>query len=314
MIDDKKYVKIVSSSNSASSATTTETSIINQDITVTANGVYQAESGYTGLGIVTVAVPEPTRFNLTVGQLGGEINAQGELEYVGTCTPTFSGITSIGANILNYKFFNRTDIVGNIDFSDLTTVGARALYYTFSGCTGITGADFSKLSSLDASSLYFTFQDCTGLTSADITSIKNVSDRGLSNTFNGCTNLVNVDVSNIESIANPYGMYQTFSGCRSLTVLRFTKLSVLTGNLALNSCCYNCSNLTDVYFNALTSSSFGTNNNQFKTFIGGVTGCTLHFPSNLDPESGSTTISGLNGYPLFGGTNTVLAFDLPATE
>ena len=34
------------------------TTINNQDLNITSNGSYSAEEGYTGLGTVTVAVPE----------------------------------------------------------------------------------------------------------------------------------------------------------------------------------------------------------------------------------------------------------------
>ena len=41
----------------------------------------------------------------------------------------------------------------------------------------------------------------------------------------------------------------------------------------------------------------------------GVTGCTVHFPSNLEAVIGSWS-DVTNG---FGGTNTTVLFDLPAT-
>lgn len=74
-------------------------------------------------------------------------------------------------------------------------------------------------------------------------------------------------------------------------------------------CFESCVNLTTLSFPALTSTSFGSYTNQFDGLMSAVTGCTIHFPSNLQ-----ATIATLDGYPDFGGTNTVLAFDLPATE
>jgi hypothetical protein len=83
------------------------------------------------------------------------------------------------------------------------------------------------------------------------------------------------------------GLYNTFSGC--------------TG-------------LTDVYFNALKTTSFSSSTNPFSGMLSN-TGKTkthkLHFPSNLQ-----STIAGLSGYPTFGGSSgyVTLAFDLPATS
>lgn len=68
--------------------------------------------------------------------------------------------------------------------------------------------------------------------------------------------------------------------------------------------------ITDLYFNSLTSSSFGSYTNQFSNMLSGVTGCTVHFPSNLQSVIGSWA-DVTNG---FGGTNTIVLFDLPATE
>jgi hypothetical protein len=42
----------------------------------------------------------------------------------------------------------------------------------------------------------------------------------------------------------------------------------------------------------------------------GVTGCTVHFPSNLQSVIGSWA----DVTEGFGGTNTTVLFDLPATE
>lgn len=74
-----------------------------------------------------------------------------------------------------------------------------------------------------------------------------------------------------------------------------------------------CISLISVSFPALKSDSFGTNYGVTKPFhnmLQGVTGCTVHFPSNMQSimeNMGSVTAG-------FGGTNTTVLFDLPATE
>jgi hypothetical protein len=62
-------------------------------------------------------------------------------------------------------------------------------------------------------------------------------------------------------------------------------------------------------FPALTSTSFGSYTNQFNNMLRMVTGCTVHFPSNLQSVIGSWSDITAG----FGGTNTVVSFDLPAT-
>jgi hypothetical protein len=104
-----------------------------------------------------------------------------------------------------------------------------------------------------------------------------------------------------------------FSQCSRLKTAYFKKLSSLE-MLAFSTAFSYCTALENVYFNALTTTSFDNNTNQFRNlmiYTGTSVTHRLHFPSNLQ-----STISGLDGYPLFGGTSgyVVCAFDLPATS
>ena len=63
-----------------------------------------------------------------------------------------------------------------------------------------------------------------------------------------------------------------------------------------------------IYFRALTTQTY-FNPNIFQNMCGQATNAVIHFPSNLE-----SIISGLSNYPNFGGTNTTIAFDLPATS
>lgn len=74
--------------------------------------------------------------------------------------------------------------------------------------------------------------------------------------------------------------------------------------------CFQDTKIITISFPALKSTSFGSYTNQFTDMLSGVTGCTVHFPSNLESviDSWSDVTSG------FSGTNTTVLFDLPATE
>ena len=138
--------------------------------------------------------------------------------------------------------------------------------------------------------------------------------------FNGCTALTSVSFSELTTIHADYAFISMLSGCTKLQTASFPKLNNITPSAATVAVCSNmfnsCRELTDVYFNALTTTSFGSSvlqfNNMFNSNSMSTSGnCTMHFPSNL-----STTISGLTGYPNFGATvgRLTLAFDLPATS
>lgn len=115
-------------------------------------------------------------------------------------------------------------------------------------------------------------------------------------------NHTEISFDNLESIGQgSCGNSLRFS---NLTSLRFPKLTRMgasclayTGNP--NGC--------DIYFNAVTSSTF-PNGNELNN-IGSSKNKVLHFPSNL-----SSVIPNQSGYPNFGGTNTTILYDLEPTE
>lgn len=205
--------------------------------------------------------------------------------------PLPSGTTDLDAYILYYAYKNTPANIlsGALDLSSLTTLsGANAMSSCFYGCAGITSVNLSSLTTISAQEVCSsTFQDCTGITS--------------------------VDVSSLTTISGYFACGYMFQGCTGLTSMVLSSLTSITGGQACRFMFAGCSNLTTLSFPALTSTSFGASS-AFNNMLNGVTGCTVHFPSNLDPQNGSTVISSLTGYPNFGGTNTILAFDLPATE
>ena len=137
---------------------------------------------------------------------------------------------------------------------------------------------------------------------------------GCQASFQNCLGITSVDLGSLTEISGEYSCNTMFSGCSNLVSVNLSSLTTITGNGCCDGMFAKCSSLTSLSFPALTSRSFGSRLNQFRDIIKNVVGCTIHFPSNLDPTGGSTVISSLYGYPNFGGTNTVLAFDLPATE
>lgn len=180
----------------------------------------------------------------------------------------------------------------------------------------LTGNEFAGITSVDTFGLYYAFFNCTGLTGAvvfpSLTTISGIN--GMAFTFRGCTGLTSVDLSSLTTISGANGLVDVFYDCSGITSVNLSALTSLSGNSCMQSAFNGCKALTDVYFNSLTTTSFGSYVNQFSSMMtstGSKVTHKLHFPSNLE-----STISGLSGYPLFGGTSgyVVLAFDLPATS
>ena len=143
--------------------------INNQDITVTENGTYTADAGYTGLGTVNVNVPNPstgilsivengsydvteyataevnvptsggatTKYGVSIDNLLGNVDANGV--YV---PPTeqphyvFTGVKRANEHAFNAVFALKTNFIA--EFPDLTYVGSNAFEDAFVGVENAT--------------------------------------------------------------------------------------------------------------------------------------------------------------------------------
>lgn len=195
--------------------------------------------------------------------------------------------------------------------SNATGIGSYAMYYAFYNCTGLTSVDLSSLTNISSSyTMFRTFYGCTSLTSVDLSNLTTVNGKQcLYYAFAGCTNLTSLDLSSLTTVSGGSTMSHTFRECTSLTSVDLSSLTIVSGSQCLYYALSRCQNLTNISFPALTSTSFGSYTNQFNNMLQGVTGCTVHFPSNLQSVIGSWS-DVTNG---FGGTNTTVLFDLPAT-
>lgn len=155
------------------------------------------------------------------------------------------------------------------------------------------------------------FEDCKyRLTSVSFPKLKTVSGAwDMEYCFYNDSLLETVSMPELKEISGYQGFYMCFASTK-LATFRFEKLDVLTGNQALYQCFKSCSSLTDVYFPALKSTSFGSYTNQFYEMLRSNSNVTVHFPSNLQSVIGSWTdvTSG------FAGTNTTVLFDLTEME
>ena len=219
--------------------------------------------------------------------------------------------TDVGSYALYYAFYTCTGLT-SVDLSSLTTVrGAYAMQYAFRYCTRLASLDLSSLTTVSASSgMINAFGGNTSLTSLDLSSLTTISgNAALAGCFNSCSGLTSVDLSSLATVSGNQGLGTAFQSCTSLTSVTFSNLKTLTGNLAMTNTFKSCTSLTTLSFPALTSTSFGSYTNQFNNMLSGVTGCTVHFPSNLQSVIGSWSAVTAG----FGGTNTTVLFNLSAT-
>ena len=219
---------------------------------------------------------------------------------------SLNGATDVDQYALYRAFYECTNIT-SVDLSSLTTISgdhAMASCFSFSGLTSVDLSSLTTISGVRAMDSCFSFIDLTSVNLPVLTTISGVS--GMSECFYNCGSLTSVSFPVLTTISANNAMYNCFYNCGGLTSVIFPALTTISANNALNFCFSYCTNLTEIRFPALQS--FGTPKSQFNNMLSGVTGCTLHFPSNMQSEVESRT-----GYPDFGGTNTVVLFDLPPT-
>lgn len=327
--------------------------INNQDISVTTNGTYTADEGYTGLGTVSVNVPNPSTGTKNITANGvydvtafasadvqvpttapahyieKNVDANGKL-ISGTNIINLNGVTDVSNYGLSGAYYGASFPANtSIDMSSLTTLsGSNACSYMFQNSTGITSVDLSSLTTIvNGNACSYMFQYCTGITSVDLSSLTTINGSyACQGIFQGCSGLASIDLSSLTTI-NGYGACDSmFSGCAVLTTAKFNVLNTIMQQFggSYSRPFDNCIKLESVEFGGLTASTFATKKDQLQYLFKDTTGrdapngCTLHFPSNFDPSDPNHTFdaSTLTGYPTFGGSASYIhvAFDLPATE
>lgn len=247
-------------------------------IQITSNGITDV-TNYANADVqVPTTAPESYRaFRVENGVLKNSITTP--------WIPFPAGTTDINPYCLTNGYENTSSSVlsGALDLSSLTALtGNYALAYCFRNCDGISSVDLSSLITANGSNaLYYCFADCSGIISVDLSSLTTIGTGSLNTCF----------------------------ASTGLTSMDFQSLATMSGGNAMTGCFATCQSLARLSFYALDTNSFGTQTSQFNNMLGGITGCTVHFPMRIQSTIGSWT-SVTAG---FGGTNTTVLFDIVCT-
>lgn len=244
-------------------------------------------------------------------------------------------LEKVYGNGCNYTFYGCSGLTGNVDLSSLNFCNGNSFYEAFYNCTGLNGdVDISSLEYLDNSAdFYYAFYGCKNIKSVDLSNLKRTGYRSFRYAFSGCTSLESIDLSSLTISTGNQSLQQAFYNCSSITGnIDLGSLRCISGNDATSNMFYNCNQITGVNLNnlnvlysgglalafpkctSLTSLSFphligqGLTTSCFNNMLSNCSNVTVHFPSNLESiiENFDSVVAG------FGGTNTMVLFDLPS--
>lgn len=265
-----------------------------------------------------------------------QINANGVLVSNTTTTHVmnFTGVKELTDYMLNNYCKGNTNITSFINMSDVISIGNYACESAFYGAQNVQGVDLSSLTTITAygcrnmfygayrcktadlrslktitanNAIMQMFYNCLDLESFNLSSLEAISGNNSANSLFANTKITTADLSSLTAIASSSSFSGVFLNCNRLSVVYLSSLRDITGNLCCASLFSACNALKLLSFPALKN--FGTNTSQFTNMLQGCTDVIVHFPSNLQSVIGSwTTVTGG-----FGGTNTTVLFDLPAT-
>lgn len=232
------------------------------------------------------SISSSAKYGITVDNFLGDVDSNGELKLPVSGTLNAVGIKKVDDYALSCKFggnawgTSRSQGLAHIIFPDLTYIGNAGFGYFYTYSTDLETVSFPELVQIGQCGMQSAFQHNSKLRSALFPKLKICS--GMYSSLSG-----------------------TFSNCPKLEEVNFDSLETLTSS-ALSSAFSSCSKLKTLSFPSLTTESFGDYTDQFNSMLSGVTGCTVHFPFRIKDtiSSWSSVIAG------FGGTNTVILFDL----
>lgn len=209
------------------------------------------------------------------------------------------------------------------DLKGVKTIQEYLFYCAYGDNKNISGQALRNVDELDLicnRSLERAFENCENITSTGLNKGKHriiLYDHALAYAFWGCPNLVDAGVNKIVQVS-PGALRYCFARCSSLRVANFENFKTLycvseDDIDPFDNTFFDCDNLKHVYFPALFKYGCDPNIDDFegnfmRRMLNNCDGVTVHFRSDL--ESAMSQWPSLHEEKIFGGTNTIIAWDL----
>lgn len=226
--------------------------IRNQNKTITANGSYKADSGYTGLGTVTVNVPQedPVLQDKTVTENGtvtadpgydglGKVTVNVEASgggddtlMLGILDRSIKTFNNNSVQELGYRSMSGSKMLENVILPNATKFGE----YAFLECSNLVYVSAPKLTEIGINC----FMACTSLTKLDAPSLLELPTKA----FDNCSSLKELEFygNNIKT--------QCFNACaiKALFLRKMDGVTTLESNKAFASTAFSSAGVGGVFF------------------------------------------------------------------
>ena len=278
----------------------------NQDITVTENGTYTADEGYTGLGTVDVQVPNPSTGTLNIVE-NGSYNVT-EYATAEVNVPTGGGgapATRLGMTIENRMGYTVNGVYypptpANFDGSSITHVDMAEMEFLCAGPHGVGGTfDMRNIEKITGSwALRYVCYWAHALKVARFDSLTEISGlQALEHGFENCTILEEVVWPNLKTVSGVGALAYAFASCSKLKRTGLYGLETISGGL--NYSYQSCSALEE------------TNLNNLKRIDGQCYG-TFQYCKALK-DAGLDNLEVISVYPtqMFGGCTSLVSAYMP---
>lgn len=229
--------------------------------------------------------------------------------------PNITGVVKLGMKRFTQHAmddcFKNTNITG-FEFTELEEISPENGYspLTYSDlrdCPMLETIRFDKLQTVSTSICFQQkFSQLPRLTTFEAPLLQSVtSQASFASAFSGSGALTTIDLSSLETIG--MSSFASAFSHTGLTSMSFTALTTV-GQHSLRNAFYGCSYLTDLYFPAVTTSTFTnySSDRSFMDMLGGCSGVIVHFPASVQ-----STVQSLSDFVNgFSGTNTNIVYDL----
>ena len=188
--------------------------------------------------------------------------------------------------------------------------GSQSCAHMFEGCQSLEHAGFPQLQFISGVSSCHRMLADSSIKTLSLPLLEQITaSNACVEMCAGCPELITVFIPRLQAISVGGACKSIFTKCTMLGQVVFDSLKLIAVSKVFEEAFANDTNLTLLQFPSLTSSSFGTYQDQFHNMLMGCNNVVVQFPSNLQ----SIISTWADAQAGFGSSTTTILYNLPAT-